>query len=817
MDGEQLLGGRYALVDQIGVGGMAVVWHARDEVLGRSVAVKLLAGKHAGEPDARDRIRAEARAAAALSHPNIAQVYDYGEAQERGASVPYVVMELVRGGTLQERMDAGPMSPRFAMRMAAEIAAALAAAHTDGLVHRDIKPANVMVTPAGAKVVDFGIAAAINPGGTGDEEFEVLGTPAYLAPERLTADGVQPASDVYALGVLLYRMLSGHSPWSADTTTQMLSAHIYIDPQPLPPRPGVPDYVTALCNRCLSKDPTQRPSAREAAALLAQGAGLRVVEDAAPVGPAGPGVDSEPSVLIRPRSGGADGPAAAAVGGVDAVHPAVFAPVRAPAPGLVSGSASGSASASVSGSVPGSASGSGSGSAPGSGSGSALGSASGSASGSTPGSALGSASGSDGFGPGGSVAATGADEAARRAGTFTPGVASAHGVAPGEGLARGAGSGGVSAHGSTPGVASAHGATSGVASAHGATSGGGPARGATSGGEPAHGATSGVASAHDATSGGGPARGATTGGWSARGATSGMASASGAAASGPGVGAGPGSAGSGAREDATYDPAVPAARGEGRPGLPVPAARGGVKPGPAVPAARGDDTSGPAVRAAGGAAALVPGIAADEAGASARRRRRGVVAVTVAVALLAVVGLLWWLIGPDDDARQSAAAPMFSDAPASAAAPSAGASAAGKLGAPIGGPSGAATPTEPAGGLPGRTAPGPGVPPPVDGTRPTSTPPPDVDEPTPTTTAPTTDPPAQEATFTSAGGSLRATCPTASTAQLLSWSATEPYKVKKVVEGPAAKAVVNFKYKSSHFRMIVTCAGGVPSNETIEL
>jgi hypothetical protein len=349
MEGAQLLGGRYVLLDQIGVGGMAVVWRARDEVLGRPVAVKLLAGKHAGEPDARDRIRAEARAAAALSHPNIAQVYDYGEARELGASIPYVVMELVRGGTLQERMDAGPMSPRFAMRMAAEVAAALAAAHADGLVHRDIKPANVMVTETGAKVVDFGIAAAINPAGTGDDDFEVLGTPAYLAPERLTGDGVEPASDVYALGVLLYRMLSGHSPWSADTTTQMLTAHVYVDPEPLTPLPGVPEYVTELCNRCLSKDTTERPSAREVAALLAQGAGLRVVEDALPAGPAGAGHDNEPSVLIRPRSAvrapvwyaetaiGEPGPVADPTPSRD---PAAVVPGAALAGGFVAGSGS---------------------------------------------------------------------------------------------------------------------------------------------------------------------------------------------------------------------------------------------------------------------------------------------------------------------------------------------------------------------------------------------------------------------------------------------------------------------------------------------
>ncbi|HEV8568183.1 MAG TPA: protein kinase [Actinoplanes sp.] len=294
-----MLGGRYELMDQLGSGGMSIVWRARDTVLERTVAVKVLAGRHAQDPESRKRIRAEARAAATLSHPNIAHVYDYGESDQNGVCTPYVVMELVRGGTLQQRLAAGPLPPRFAMRLAAEVAAALAAAHADGLVHRDIKPANVMVAPAGAKVVDFGIAAAISPGGSGESAFEVFGTPAYLAPERLTDDAVEPASDVYALGVLLYRLLSGHSPWSADTTTQMLTAHIYVEPEPLTPLPDVPDYIVALCNRCLSKDPTQRPSARDAAALLAQGAGLRVVDDEPTHGPSGPTADAEPSVLIR--------------------------------------------------------------------------------------------------------------------------------------------------------------------------------------------------------------------------------------------------------------------------------------------------------------------------------------------------------------------------------------------------------------------------------------------------------------------------------------------------------------------------------------
>ncbi|MFD0969013.1 serine/threonine-protein kinase [Plantactinospora endophytica] len=307
MEAQQVLGGRYRLEDQLGRGGMAVVWRARDEVLGRPVAVKLLAGPHARDPVSRRRIRHEARAAAALSHPNIAQVYDFGESVTGLTCIPYVVMELVEGGTLEQRVAAGPLPAKVVFRICAEVAAALAAAHDRGLVHRDVKPGNVMVTPAGAKVVDFGIAAAVGQGDPDEWGDELLGTPGYLAPERISGGAVVPASDVYGVGVLLYRLLAGRPPWSAETATQMLRAHVYVEPTPLPPLPDVPAKVADLCRRCLDKDPERRPAAREMAAVLARAAGVRIVDDELAHSLAPTAVDGEPSTVLVPRAAGGRG------------------------------------------------------------------------------------------------------------------------------------------------------------------------------------------------------------------------------------------------------------------------------------------------------------------------------------------------------------------------------------------------------------------------------------------------------------------------------------------------------------------------------
>ncbi|GAA4250127.1 hypothetical protein GCM10022255_037180 [Dactylosporangium darangshiense] len=281
-NGYRFLGGRYRLEDVLGIGGMSTVWSARDEVLGRLVAVKLLSGQYLTDAPARRRIREEARAAAALSHPNVAQVYDYGEATEDGQPVPYVVMELVSGPTLQERAAQSSLPPAEAFRIGAEVAAGLAAAHADGLVHRDVKPANVILSPSGAKVVDFGIAAAAGPAASGEFGAQVFGTPVYLAPERITGDDVAPASDVYSLGILLYKLLAQRLPWAVDSATDLIDAHLHRPPDPLPDRPGIPAAVADLCRRCLDKNPAARPNAATVAAVLAAASGPGAPAHAAP-------------------------------------------------------------------------------------------------------------------------------------------------------------------------------------------------------------------------------------------------------------------------------------------------------------------------------------------------------------------------------------------------------------------------------------------------------------------------------------------------------------------------------------------------------
>jgi serine/threonine-protein kinase len=239
--------GRYVLADRIGVGGMAEVWRGTDEVLARPVAVKVIDPALLDDPEFRARFRAEARAAAGLSHPRVVTVHDYGE--EGGT--PYIVMELLDGETLADRLGRGPLPPGAAAAVCGQIAAALAAAHEAGLVHRDVKPANVHLTRDGVKVLDFGVAAR---GGSGPD----MGTPAYLAPEQITRDPVTPAADVFALGVVLFEALTGRRPFADDQART--------ERPPLPP--DTPAELADLCARCLAADPAERPAAAVVAAAL---------------------------------------------------------------------------------------------------------------------------------------------------------------------------------------------------------------------------------------------------------------------------------------------------------------------------------------------------------------------------------------------------------------------------------------------------------------------------------------------------------------------------------------------------------------------
>ncbi|MDI6103974.1 protein kinase [Actinoplanes sp. NEAU-A12] len=272
MESGFLIGGRYRLRERLGHGGMSVVWRADDDVLGREVAVKVLSERLAADPAVLRQILAEARAAAGLRHSMVVEVYDYGETSYRGRVLPYVVMELVDGRTMAELLSGNRIPWRLAVLICAQVAAALAAAHARGVVHRDVKPGNVMVTSSGVKLVDFGISAAA--GEQDGADGQLLGTPAYLAPERIDGGPVRPETDVYAVGLLLYLSLAGRMPWQASTTTQMLKAHYYLEPAPMPAVPGLPSEVARLVPRCLAKNPDDRPDAAEIAEVLGDIAGL---------------------------------------------------------------------------------------------------------------------------------------------------------------------------------------------------------------------------------------------------------------------------------------------------------------------------------------------------------------------------------------------------------------------------------------------------------------------------------------------------------------------------------------------------------------
>ncbi|MEV5704545.1 serine/threonine-protein kinase [Actinoallomurus sp. NPDC052274] len=258
-----VLGDRYRLVERVAVGGQGEVWRAEDTALGRPVAVKLLRGEYADSAEFRQRFRLEARNAAALSHPGIAQVFDYDEG--RGDEPPYLVMEFVEGESLAATIarDA-PMPPDRVLEIIVSAATALAVAHAAGLVHRDVKPGNLLVGRDGSiKITDFGIARAVDAiplTRTG----MLMGTPLYLAPEQATGKQATAATDLYAVGIIAFEMLTGRPPYEGPATA-VLVAH---RDTPLPELPAsVPFGLRDLVRALTVKDPAMRPAG---AALVAE-------------------------------------------------------------------------------------------------------------------------------------------------------------------------------------------------------------------------------------------------------------------------------------------------------------------------------------------------------------------------------------------------------------------------------------------------------------------------------------------------------------------------------------------------------------------
>jgi tRNA A-37 threonylcarbamoyl transferase component Bud32 len=259
-----ILAGRYQLEGRIAAGAVGEVWRATDLVLSRPVAVKRLRDGYAGQPEAMERFRAEARHAGALSHPGIAQVYDYGEAEP--PSPPFLVMEFVDGPSLAGLLDGGPLDPADAMDVLAQVAAGLAAAHAAGLVHRDIKPANLLVAGDGqVKITDFGIAHAAGSAQL-TRTGTMVGTPSYLAPERAGGASATAASDLYSLGVVGYECLAGQPPFQG-TPMEVVAA---CQRAPMPPLPAaVPAGVAALVMDLTAKDPAARPASASQVATRA--------------------------------------------------------------------------------------------------------------------------------------------------------------------------------------------------------------------------------------------------------------------------------------------------------------------------------------------------------------------------------------------------------------------------------------------------------------------------------------------------------------------------------------------------------------------
>ncbi|MDX3454054.1 protein kinase [Streptomyces sp. ME02-8801-2C] len=323
--GQSLAGGRYQLRDLLGEGGMASVHLAYDSVLDRQVAIKTLHTELGREQAFRERFRREAQAVAKLTHTNIVSVFDTGEDDVAGTTTPYIVMEYVEGQPLGSVLDAdvrqfGAMPADKALKITADVLAALEISHEMGLVHRDIKPGNVMTTKRGVvKVMDFGIARAMQSGVTSmTQTGMVVGTPQYLSPEQALGRGVDARSDLYSVGIMLFQLVTGRLPFNADSALAIAYAHVQEQPvAPSSVNRALPPAVDALVARALKKNPNERfPSA-----VAMRDECLRV---AASLQPAAPNI-----VPGAPSASGA-GVASAVFPPVDQATPPTPGPVQTP-------------------------------------------------------------------------------------------------------------------------------------------------------------------------------------------------------------------------------------------------------------------------------------------------------------------------------------------------------------------------------------------------------------------------------------------------------------------------------------------------------
>ncbi|HEX3593191.1 MAG TPA: Stk1 family PASTA domain-containing Ser/Thr kinase [Pseudonocardiaceae bacterium] len=262
MTSSRLLSNRYELGETLGYGGMSEVHRGKDVRLGRDVAVKVLRADLARDPQFQERFRREAQNAAALNHPAIVAVYDTGETRTDYGPLPYIVMEYVDGRTLRDIVKSeGPLPPKRAMEVMADVSAALDFSHRHGIVHRDVKPANIMITKTGAvKVMDFGIARAVSDGQAAvTQTAAVIGTAQYLSPEQARGEPVDARSDVYAAGCVLFELLTGEPPFTGDSPVAVAYQHVREDPKPPSAlNPRVPPSLDAIVLKAMAKGPANR-------------------------------------------------------------------------------------------------------------------------------------------------------------------------------------------------------------------------------------------------------------------------------------------------------------------------------------------------------------------------------------------------------------------------------------------------------------------------------------------------------------------------------------------------------------------------------